>query len=44
MDQNSLTPLSPNSDLGQIYHCIIKEVLVRDVMRFENMITHVNFP
>ena len=34
---------SPNSDLSQISHYNIKGLLVREVMRTENMITQVKF-
>ena len=36
-------PLSPNSDLSQISHCSIKGLLVRKVVRIENMTTQVEF-
>ena len=36
-------PLRPNSDLSQTSHCNIKGLSVREVMRIENMITHVKF-
>ena len=36
-------PLRPNSDLSQTSHCNIKGLLVREVMRIENMITQVKF-
>ena len=36
-------PLRPNSDLSQTSHYNIKSVLVREVMRIENMITQVKF-
>ena len=39
-DFNFLYPLSPNSDLGQIYFCRIKGLSVRDVA---NMIMQVKF-
>ena len=35
-----INPLSPNGDLWQIFHCIIKGLSAREVMRIENMITH----
>ena len=36
-------PLWPNSNLSQNSHCNIKGLSVREVMRIENMITHVKF-
>ena len=30
-------PLRPESDLNQISHCNIKGLLVREIMRIENM-------
>ena len=37
--KTNLNPLSPNSDLNQICRCNIKGLLVKEVMRTENMIT-----
>ena len=36
-------PSRPNSDPSQTFHCNIKGLLVREVMRIENMITQVKF-
>ena len=36
-------PLRPKSDLNEIYHCNIKGLSVREIMRIENMITQVKF-
>ena len=41
--QRSLNPLRPNSDLSQTSLCNIKGLSVSEVMRIENMITHVKF-
>ena len=38
-----LNPLSPNSDLSQMSQCSIGGLVVREVMRIEDMITHVKF-
>ena len=38
-----INPKSPNSDLSQISHCIIKGLSVKEDMRIENMITQVKF-
>ena len=38
-----LNPLRTNSDLSQTSHYNIKGLLVREVMRIENMITQVKF-
>ena len=42
MDGN-FNPLNLNSDPSQISHCRIKDLLVREVMRIENVITQVKF-
>ena len=34
-------PLRPKSDLNEIYHCNIKGLSVREIMRIENMISQV---
>ena len=39
----NVNPLGPNSDLSQTSHCNIKGLSVREVMRIENIITHVQF-
>ena len=38
-----INPLRPNSDPSQTSHCNIKDLSVSEVMRIENMITHVRF-
>ena len=39
----TFNPLRPNNDESQTSHCNIKGVSVSEVMRFENMITHLKF-
>ena len=41
--ETAINPLRPNNDLSQTYHCNIKGLSVRDVMRIENMFTQVKF-
>ena len=41
--ESPLNPLRPNSDLSQTSHYNIKGLLVREIMRIENMITQVKF-
>ena len=43
MDVTLLLLIRPNSDLSQASHCNIKGLLVREVMRIDNMITQVTF-
>ena len=38
-----INPLRPNSDLIETSHCNIRDLLVSEVMRIENMITQVKF-
>ena len=36
-------PLRPKRDLNEIYHCNIKGLSVKEIMRTENMISQVKF-
>ena len=36
-------PLRPKSDLKDIYHCNVKGLSVREIMRIENLISEVKF-
>ena len=36
-------PLRPKSDLNEIYHCNVKGLSVREIMRIENLNSEVKF-